>query len=245
MRQLLVFSLTLTLSLLVVTGAAAAWLAAGAGEADAQADIVLQANKPTATLDGRDVEVEWGPGISMADGTPVQGYEVRRYPAENVGSESPALADCDGLVQGVVCVETDTPPGDWRYTVTARLFTWSGSESALSGVVTVPRIIRVSGLDGSIPSGPNQIANVTVTVTDVYGSAVEGASINAQWDSGPPTSTASVNCPGTDKDGKCPFSRSFSGNPANVSLTVLSVEHAEADYDSTENTVDDLTLTLR
>src|SRR4029453_15912479 len=129
---------------IVVAGTAAtAWAywttnAAAGSHGSAVASTVNQGPTPTANLAalGREVSVSWGTS-TLANGAPVTGYLVKRYPAGGgVGTISP-IGTCAGTVAATSCLEDDVPAGTWKYTVTPVVGTWRGAESLLSGIVTV------------------------------------------------------------------------------------------------------------
>ena len=127
--------------LAVITASAFAyWTATStAGSTGAAASATVnQGATPSAgpSSIGREVSVSWG-ASTLSNGAAVQGYLVKRYPdGGGVATISP-IGNCTGTVAGITCVEDDTPPGDWRYTVTPRDRRVGGAESLLSGVVTV------------------------------------------------------------------------------------------------------------
>ena len=128
----------------VIAGTAAtAWAywttnsAAGSSGA-ATAATVNQGATPSVTLTsiGREVSLSWG-ASTLSNGTAVSGYLIKRYPAGGgIGAISP-IGTCSGTVAAMGCVEDDVPPGSWQYTVTPSVGSWRGTESLLSGIVSV------------------------------------------------------------------------------------------------------------
>jgi hypothetical protein len=138
----------------VIAGTAAtAWAywttnsAAGSSGA-ATAATVNQGATPSVTLTsiGREVSLSWG-ASTLSNGTAVSGYLIKRYPAGGgIGAISP-IGTCSGTVAAMGCVEDDVPPGSWQYTVTPSVGSWRGTESLLSGIVSVGA--ATMGVNGS------------------------------------------------------------------------------------------------
>jgi hypothetical protein len=128
----------------VIAGTAAiAWAAwttntAAGSSGTANAATVNQGATPSVTLTaiGREVSLSWG-ASTLSNGTAVNGYLIKRYPAAGgIGTISP-IGTCSGTVASTSCAEDDVPPGSWKYTVTPSQGSWRGTESLLSGIVTV------------------------------------------------------------------------------------------------------------
>lgn len=113
----------------------ATWLADAIGHGRIDAEAVSPGAVPLSVAVGRAVLVSWGEA-ELTSGDPVQGYRVTRYP-EVGATPAPMTTNCTGVVTGLSCVETDVPPGLWRYTVTPVHYGWSGAESAFGAVVAV------------------------------------------------------------------------------------------------------------
>jgi Ice-binding-like len=107
------------------------------GAGAAAATSVNQGSTPSvATLSTSDVAVSWT-ATTMADGTPVDSYLVKRYDA-GTGPQATVLASCAGPIAATGCTESGVPAGDWKYTVTPIVASnWRGAESAKSATTTV------------------------------------------------------------------------------------------------------------
>ncbi len=133
--------------------AATAWAfwttnsAAGSSGA-ATAATVNQGATPSVTLTsiGREVSLSWG-ASTLSNGTAVTGYLVKRYPAGGGVATISPIGTCSGTVASLSCVEDDVPPGNWEYTITPSVGSWRGSESLLSGIVSVGA--ATMGVNGS------------------------------------------------------------------------------------------------
>ena len=152
---------------IIAGSAATAWAywttnAAAGSSGAATAATVNQGATPSVTLTsiGREVSVSWG-ASTLSNGTAVTGYLVNRYPAGGgVGVISP-IGTCSGTVASTGCVEDDVPPGSWKYTVTPTVGSWKGTESLLSGIVSVGG--ATLGVNGS-PFG-NAVFTPTLAIT--------------------------------------------------------------------------------
>src|SRR5439155_15371930 len=104
--------------------------------------------------------LSWG-ASTLSNGTAVTGYLVKRYPAGGgIGAISP-IGTCSGTVAAMGCVEDDVPPGSWQYTITPSVGSWRGTESLLSGIVSVGA--ATLGVNGS-PFG-NAVFTPTLAIT--------------------------------------------------------------------------------
>jgi hypothetical protein len=131
--------------------ALAAWSPGAGGAGAARAHTMPAGGQPTASVSNRSVTVSWDES-SFGGGQGVSGYEVRRY---STGGVVQAIgAGCSGTITGLSCVETDVPPGAWRYSVTPRQGAWSGAESAQSTAVVVaaPALSLSTTTPTSLPS---------------------------------------------------------------------------------------------
>jgi hypothetical protein len=123
-----------------IAGTASAWWAAGSvvgGNGAGVATSVNQGATPTASAGiGPRVSVSWSAG-TLASGTPVTGYLVKRYDADTNALQT-TLTGCSGTVAGLSCTENTVPAGEWKYSITPVIGTnWQGTESPQSGVVVV------------------------------------------------------------------------------------------------------------
>ena len=154
---------------MVIAGTAAtAWAywttnAAAGSTGAATAATVNQGATPSVTLTsiGREASLSWG-ASTLSNGTAVTGYLVKRYPAGGGVATISPIGTCSGTVTSMGCAEEDVPPGNWQYTVTPTVGSWRGTESLLSGVVTVGA--ATMGVNGS-PFGNAAFTPVFATTT--------------------------------------------------------------------------------
>jgi hypothetical protein len=159
----------------VVGPASSAWAvfdASAGGSSVGRSQTVPRPGAPFAVVAGRDVTVSWSP-ITLSGGTPASGYVVRRYDVGGVVQTTGT--DCNVVVVTTSCVERNTPPGTWRYTVEAIAGAWTGGESVPSASVTVlaASLTITSAMPiGSLPS----------VVTGVLANGVVGESLTYRLD---------------------------------------------------------------
>lgn len=117
MRKLLavVLAVILTVVAAIAWGFWTAGAAAG-GNGGATATSVNQGATPTASVTGTVVTVSWA-ARTLANGTAVSGYLVKRYNAAT-SVEQTILSACTGTIAALTCNETGVPIGSWKYTVT-------------------------------------------------------------------------------------------------------------------------------
>ena len=134
----------LRLTVPVVLGAVAAgtawgfWSGGVAEGSSGRAEVtsVEPVSAPTATSERSSVTLTWSPG-TLADGTPVTGYVVRRR-GEATGAVTAAGTGCTGVLTATTCTESGVPDGSWSYSVTPRFATsWTGPASPWSAPLTV------------------------------------------------------------------------------------------------------------
>jgi chitinase len=123
--------------------AGAYWAGGGAGSSQASVGTLSGGNPPSASVTGQTVTVTWTQTSFV--GLPVGayaggGYTLQRYPAAGGALVNPG-SGCAGIVSGagltLTCVETGVPAGQWQYTVSPLLGTWTGAESARSASLSV------------------------------------------------------------------------------------------------------------
>lgn len=126
-------------ALALVAPAEARWSGAGAGTGTATADTLGAGMQPTASSMGATVTVTFtqtsfrgAPLGAYAEGS----YLVQRRP-EGGTTRTTACAAVTGTAATLSCVESGVPAGTWRYSVTPRLSSWTGAESAASAAVTI------------------------------------------------------------------------------------------------------------
>lgn len=123
---------------LIASGAWAYWSATSVsgGHGAAAATSVNAGVAPTTTAAGTEVTVSW-PAVTLANGQPVTGYELRRYDASTSASQA-VLAGCAGILTAASCVESGVPNGSWKYAVVPVFAAnWRGAESPKSATVVV------------------------------------------------------------------------------------------------------------
>jgi hypothetical protein len=89
-----------------------------------------QGNRPVVRVDGDAVTISWKP-TAVVDGRNVEGYRIKRYGATADDSV------CGSLVVRENCTDAHVPPGLYRYTVIPVQGGWSGPESNPSEPVVV------------------------------------------------------------------------------------------------------------
>jgi hypothetical protein len=125
------------------SSASAWWGAVGSGSGSGLAASMPTANQPSASVSGQSVTVTWtqsdfqgSPLGSYAGG----GYTLTRYALGSASGATPS-ADCGTTISGetatLQCVERDVPYGNWQYTATPVLGTFTGAEGPKSTTVSV------------------------------------------------------------------------------------------------------------
>ena len=123
--------------------ASAYWGGSGSGTSSAGVATLSGGNPPAASVSGQAVTLTWTQTTFV--GLPVGGYAgggytVLRYPAGGGAAVNPGTG-CAGILAGggltVGCTESGVAAGQWQYTVTPVLGTWTGAESARSVSVSV------------------------------------------------------------------------------------------------------------
>jgi hypothetical protein len=142
-----------------------------------------QGNRPAVRVDGDAVTISWKP-TAVVDGRNVEGYRIKRYGL---------IADdsvCGSLVVRENCTDAHVPPGLYRYTVIPVQGGWSGPESNPSEPVVVaalpsPRVSAgpdVEALDApawTLDAGDDGILGPGDTLTLAGG---EPTAFAAGWD---------------------------------------------------------------
>ena len=150
----------------------AAFSATGAGSGRATLQSIPESAGPVAVASGREVTVSWSV-TTLSGGTPAGAYTVRRYDTSNVAQ---TVLDACVTVTTASCVEHNVPIGTWRYSVQARMGSWSGAESAKSAAITVSTSSFV--LDSTAP-----ITSLPATVTGTIASFLIGETLTYRLDS--------------------------------------------------------------
>ncbi len=139
-RSSTVLVLTVPALVLSLAVAWAAWLVSATGTTRAAATTVGAGNAPTVTVNSRTVTLTWT-ASTLATGTPVAGYEIRRYDSAGTVRQTIASGSCAAIVSGTTCTQTATPPGTWGWAVVPAQGGWRGPESAkTSATVGAPTL---------------------------------------------------------------------------------------------------------
>jgi hypothetical protein len=160
----------------------AAWTANGTGSGYARSDAAPTGNQPTASVTGRNVAISWT-AAAFGDGTPVNGYVVRRYDA-GTGMPATVGASCSGTITTLSCTESAVDPGSWYYTVTPKHFGWTGAEglSSANADVAAPSLTFTS---------PTTVLTLPGPLTGTLASFVTGETVTWRLDD-PSTGTVLV-----------------------------------------------------
>jgi len=141
--------LVLVVAVLALTSvplaASGRWSGNGTGAGYSAGDTMPSGEQPTTSVTGRNITVSWA-ASAFDDGTPVNGYVVRRYDA---GTDAAAVvgAGCAGVLTALTCTENSVAPGTWYYTIVPRYYAWVGTEGLESANVTIdPASLTFSGL---------------------------------------------------------------------------------------------------
>ena len=204
----------------VVLGAAAAavlggaivayalFTAAGSGTSSASASTVGAGQQPTASASGGSVTVSWAQA-TLAGGTPVAAYSIKRYDANSVAQT--VNASCSGTIAALTCTETSVPSGTWTYTDTPLQNSWHGAESPKSAQVVVSnaaQIATTTSVASSVnPSVFGQDVQFTATVAPASGT-------------GTPTGTVQFTVDGANFGSAATMSGGSATSPTIGTLTV-------------------------
>ena len=177
-RRLLTALLLATLAVATCpVSASAFWTADGTGSGSASVDTVGAGNQPTASVSGQTVTVSWtqtsfqGGPLGSISGA---GYRILRYPALGGVAVTPNAA-CDTAISGstasLSCQENNVPAGQWKYSVTTLLRSWTGDESPQSAAVIVtpaaaPVLVSVTAQN---PAAGQSTGSIALSWTGVSG----------------------------------------------------------------------------
>ncbi|HYV60780.1 MAG TPA: hypothetical protein VFA62_11985, partial [Acidimicrobiia bacterium] len=202
MRRRVLLGACAALALLAALPALAFWSGpSSSGSGASAAGTMPTGSTPTVTASGSTMTVTWSQntiaGLGALGALTGGGYTVTRYAD---GSSTPITpgAACSGLKSGagtsLSCAESAVPAGTWRYTVTPRLNSWVGTESAESGTVytdTTPPVTTAT-LAPALNAAGWANTNVAATLSAVDnpgGSGVASISYNATGAQAIPTTT--------------------------------------------------------
>lgn len=186
------------------TSAGAYWTSSGVGNGSGLTATMPTATAPTVGVAGTTVNVSFSQ-LSIV-GLPIGslvggGYEVRREPANGGAAVTPG-GSCGALLTGgtpsLSCSETNTPRGDWRYTVRPILHSWTGGTSPASAVALV------------LPDAP----------TSPVATLAPAAAINVGW-------TAGAGATGYNVYRRTPPAAFNYGAPVNGATPVASTNYAD------------------
>ncbi|MBI5310741.1 MAG: Ig-like domain-containing protein [Actinobacteria bacterium] len=151
--------------------ATAYWQAGGAGSSSAGTTTIPGGVQPSLSVAGDTVTVSFDQVSVLGQYAGAIGgeYEVRRYPAGGGAAVTPGGAcgtPASGAGATLSCDETSTPPGDWRYSVTPILNSWTGAESPQSLAIDVAPAAPTGAAAALAPG-----ATIDVTWSAVGGAA--------------------------------------------------------------------------
>ncbi|MFC8040873.1 hypothetical protein ACFUOZ_16095 [Paenarthrobacter sp. NPDC057355] len=173
-NRLVVIALGILLVSFGGPAASAFWGSVSSGTGAVKADSVVQGAKPTTSVSGTNVTVNWTASTTAA-GRSVTGYSIGRYSSATGGTRVAATGTCQGMIVALSCAEASVPAGTWYYTVTPVLSLWQGVESPRSAGTTPVT-------DTSPPNAPviNAVALINAALADkvpVSGTAEANSSV--------------------------------------------------------------------
>jgi len=191
-RVLAVLSIAVVLTLVAGT-ARAYWsgTSTAGGSGAAAATSVNAGATPSASAVGSTVTVTWS-ASTLATGTAVSGYLVKRYDAGTLVAQT-ILSACTGTVAATSCVESNVPDGSWKYTVTPVFGTnWQGAESAKSAAVSVDGTAPTNAISLSSVTGGAYLSGTTVYYRGVAAGSVKLTNAVSDAGSGPASSSTAA-----------------------------------------------------
>src|SRR5256885_7784525 len=182
--------------------------ATGSGSSSASASTVGTGQQPTTSASGSSVTVSWGQA-TLANGTPVAAYSVKRYDAN--GAAHTVGAGCSGTLAALTCTETSVPSGTWTYSDTPLQNSWHGAESPKSAQVVVSNATQTA-----------TTTSVASSVTpSVFGQSVQfTATVAPASGTGTPTGTVQFILDGTNFAAAATMSGGSATSPTTGTLTV-------------------------
>jgi hypothetical protein len=173
-NRLVVIALGILLVSFGGPAASAFWGSVSSGTGAVKADSVAQGAKPTTSVSGTTVTVNWMASTTAA-GKSVTGYSIGRYSSATGGTRVAATGTCQGTISALSCAEASVPAGTWYYTVTPVLSLWQGVESLRSAGTTPVT-------DTTPPNAPviNAVAVINAALADkvpVSGTAEANSSV--------------------------------------------------------------------
>jgi hypothetical protein len=146
----------------------------GATDPTATAATMPAGNAPAASVSSKTVTLSWSQGSirsQLVGAYTSGGYTIRRYATSGGAQSAISTGTCASSVSGsaasLSCSETNVPDGNWTYTVTPTLYSWTGAESskaAASAQVTVATA-TLDHFDVSAPASSTAGSAFSATVT--------------------------------------------------------------------------------
>ncbi|MGH2756339.1 MAG: plastocyanin/azurin family copper-binding protein [Actinomycetota bacterium] len=200
----------------------AAWSSSGSGTSSAtRATTVDMGSTPSGTASGATVTLTW-PASTLANGTAVTGYVIRRYDSAGSVELSIAAGTCSAIVAGTSCTHTSASEGTWRYSVTPAHNSWRGPESAKAPVtvdLTPPPVPSIT----ANPPATNPSPNASFSFTD----AESGVSYECKIDAGSFTACSNPKSYSSLVNGSHTFSvraLDAAGNPSTAATYTWTVQ---------------------
>ena len=258
-------ALRIAVCALAVLGPATAgayWLAGGSGLGSGAVATMPSANQPSVASAGRSVTVTWTQNTfqgsrlgSYAGG----GYRLKRYAAGSGTSVTPN-ADCATTISGtsetLQCVEASVPYGDWQYSATPVLNTFTGGESAKSATVTVaPPQLSISSAT-TVTSLPTTLAGsisnfaAGESVTFRLDNPTTGTALSGSTSPSPVGASggASINVTipaGTTDGAHTVYAVGDQGSTASAAITVQALHHFDFDVIGERHSGKSFVVTVR
>lgn len=199
-RRLLLGLLTVALVLACASPATAYWQAGGAGAGQAPVGTLAAGARPTATLVLGTVTVRWAQtsfGGAALGGYSGGGYTVRRYLVGGGTAVTPG-GSCANTISGTAatlsCQERNVAPGEWAYTITPVLHTWTGDEGARSdGLAVAPAAAILTSATAQNPAAGQTTGDIQLawsSVSDATGYNVYRRTSSGTYDFSAPLNGA-------------------------------------------------------
>lgn len=246
MTRALLVALCALAALGPATSADAYWRAGGSGSGSGTAATMPTANQPSTMAAARSVTVTWtqntfqgSPLGSYAGG----GYQLKRYAQGSSTGVTPS-ANCATTISGtsatLQCVETGVPYGDWQYSVTPVLNSFTGGESAKSATVTVaaPQLsfsssTTVTSLPTTLAGSISRFAagqSVTFKLDNPTTGTTVSGSISPSPVPGSGSASVNVTIPAGTADGAhSVYAVGNQGDTASAAITVQALDHFDID----------------
>ena len=262
MRRVVLIALCALATFGPAATAEAYWRAGGSGSGSGSAATMPTANQPSASASARSVTVTWtqstfqGSRLGSYGGG---GYKLKRYAQGSSTAVTPS-ANCATTISGTTetlqCVEAGVPYGDWQYSATPQLNSFSGGESAKSAAVTVaaPQLSF---------SSQTTVTSLPTTLSGSISNFASGESVSFRLDN-PTTGTVlsgstspspvgtsggasiSVTIPAGTADGAhTVYAIGNRGNTASAAITVQALHHFDFDTIGERHSGKSFVITVR